>query len=711
MTRGKSTQDLFDMLAEEEGLPLPESTIKPMHQPPRSTKTKTGLNPPERELVEHDPQLLLCKKIVDSAGSYKAEKSWPVDDFVQNNVPDVPNVTTIETETPKRDQNDLADITLGDLIDAQAEHDAEQEIMLIKAQQIFDDALSQCQENPGILGNPEFIAAWSVLKQDPSKAFECRAKLKKAKPPGILMSDLDNLTAGTIAREVGGQESVASELIDLALASGSLFHDPDSGRGFIGIEEDGVAMTFCIGTKDFSEWLGFSYYTNTKSDGRRGASASESAIKQACITLSGIARHEGEAQSVHLRVADHGGGHYLFLGDDQWRIIEILPTGWRILDQSPVRFWKPGAMQPLPTPEPGGDISKLWVFVNVPEESRLLVLAWILECWRESTPFPVLALSGLQGCAKSSTQSRLRELIDNSAVNLRAAPKCVEDVYVSAGCNWLASFENISHLSPNLQDALCTLATGGGFSARTLYTNNEKTIIKVKRPTVINSIPNVVTAQDLTDRAICIELPRIDYREEADISAEWEKAKGAIMGGLLDLFVATLDKLPTVKLDRPPRMADFTRLGEAMCISLGHPAGTFAALYHANRANSTAVALEASPVGVAVRELVDNASGLGDLVFYGTVKQLYDKLSADFRHNTEGWPRSPKGLSEAIKRQSPALNALGIDIHQGNKPERINGAQGVPIKITKSVNIGNIGNVVLKKTVSEKSFSDDTERF
>ncbi|MGZ8190884.1 MAG: hypothetical protein ACXWTS_06600, partial [Methylococcaceae bacterium] len=260
-----------------------------------------------------------------------------------------------------------------------------------------------------------------------------------------------------------------------------------------------------------------------------------------------------------------------------------------------------------------------------------------------------------------------------------------------------ASFENISHLTPKMQDALCTLATGGGFASRTLYTNSEETVIEVKRPVIINSIPNVITAQDLTDRSIHIELPRIEYREEAEINAAWEIAKPSIFGGLLDLFVKTLEQLPKVKLEKPPRMADFTRLGEAMAQALGHPPGVFDALYKANRAESIAAALESSPVGMAIRELADNHKGNNQIVFYGTVKTLYDALSLDYRHNSESWPRSPRGLSEAIKRQSPALYSLGIEIIQSTQRESTDTGRGLTVKISLAGTSGTSGTLFQKK--------------
>ncbi|MGZ8158850.1 MAG: hypothetical protein ACXWT1_05175 [Methylobacter sp.] len=541
---------------------------------------------------------------------------------------------------------------------------------------VIDNALAECSDNPCILGSSEFNNAVKLVSSNNALWFKYRTKIKSAKPSGVPMSAIDDM-AETYSGNGDKRDSTAEELIKLVLSNSELFFDRQADKAFVSTDMDGVIHTLPIDSKSFMDWLSFSFYKKTKCGNATGKFASEVTIKQACFALSGIAKHEGENQRVHLRVADHNGGHYLFIGDDQLQVIEALPTGWRIIKNSPIKFWAPGSMQSLPIPKPGGDLAQLWDFVNIPENDRLLVLAWALESFRAETPKPILALCGIQGNAKSATHDKLRQLIDNNSVNLRAAPKTVEDIFVSAGCNWLVSYENLSFLSQTMQDAFCTLATGGGHAARTFYTNAEESTIAVKRPIIINSIPNVLTAQDAIDRTISIDLPTIAYREEAQINAAWDDAMPAIFGGLMDLFVKTLALMPTVKLINPPRMADFTRLGEAMVQVLGHQPGVFDALYKSNRAVSIGLALEASPVAIAVRDMVDEYSGLSPVVFTGTMKNLLEKMNK-YKQDPQFWPKSPRGLGDALRRQDPAFKTLGIDI-EISKP----GRQGVIVKIRK----------------------------
>ncbi|MBF0188207.1 MAG: hypothetical protein HQL50_09825 [Magnetococcales bacterium] len=285
-------------------------------------------------------------------------------------------------------------------------------------------------------------------------------------------------------------------------------------------------------------------------------------------------------------------------------------------------------------------------------------MAWFLESVRPDTPKPVLELVGEQGCGKSDTQSRLRDLIDPNDVNLRAAPRKVEDIFVGASNNWMFSLNNLSRLTAEQQDAFCTLSTGGGHASRQLYTNADESVIEVKRPVMLNGISDLATAQDLVDRTLRIELPVIKHRRRVtDMEAEFEKNRGRILGGLLDLFVKSLGHLPLVSLDHLPRMADFATLGEAMLNAMNREPGTFSRLYQEKREQSIIHALDASPVARAVQEFMENRL----TPFTGTVKELLCKL-AEYRYGSDGWPRSAKGLSNSLRRHAPALRVVGVSI-------------------------------------------------
>lgn len=505
------------------------------------------------------------------------------------------------------------------------------------------------------------------MGQDPRCAQEGEAS-------GVLLSEIDK---GTVPDGEGFDDSsVADDLVALVQGRAELFHAED-GACFVALKES-PRKVFKLDTTAFSEWLGYAYYRNTESDTRPGRAASETAIRTARSVLSGIAKNDGEERKTWLRAAEHKGCYYLDLGANDWCAVEIDARGWRVVEHPPVYFWRSSTTRPLPMPIPGGKLDKLWAHLNVPESSRELVLAWLLESLRPETPFPVLELVGSQGSAKSNTHAKLRRCIDPNAVDLRAAPKSVEDLFVSAGCNWIASYNNLSRLSSQVQDAICNLATGGGFAGRTLYTNSDETLIEAKRPVILNGIVPLATAQDLTDRVIHIELPAIGtYRSETDLNAAFERDAPSIVGGLLDLFVKTLAKIPEVSIESPPRMADFAVLGEAMMISLGKEPGDFMRIYSENRTDSVARSLESSPVAVAIRAMADAHTHPTDPVFDGTMGALKARLDLE-RDNAEAWPRSPRGLGDVLRRQLPALAQIGIKVEIGKA-----GRAGVMVTIRK----------------------------
>jgi hypothetical protein len=67
--------------------------------------------------------------------------------------------------------------------------------------------------------------------------------------------------------------------------------------------------------------------------------------------------------------------------------------------------------------------------------------------------------------------------------------------------------------------------------------------------------------------------------------------------------------------------------------------------------------MESSPVAVAVAEMVEVAPY--PVVFAGTYKELLERLHR-YKTDSEGWPKSEKGLANALKRQAPALQEVGV---------------------------------------------------
>lgn len=575
-----------------------------------------------------------------------------------------------------------------------------------KAVSKLEKYIQMGKENPGIYANAEFlIAAKAVYRNDPESWLRIRVAIKAEKPSGVLLSDIDEAVR---AGQSVAQESTADELVRLAQGSGELFYDDTTRDGFVTV----AGETMKVRSLKFSDWLSYAYYRQSN-----GSSASEASLKQACGTLSGLCKFEGKSERVYLRAGKHreAGAYYLHGVGDAGRVVEITATGWRIIDKAPVRFWQAGSAMPFPEPVPGGDINRLWELVNIPEKERPLVLAWLLEACRPDTPFAVLELSGIQGSAKSSTQKRLRTLIDPSSAPLRSIPKTVEDGFVSAGNNWIMSLDNLSHLSASMQDAFCIMATDGAFAGRTLHTNADETVIQIKRPVLISGINSVVTAQDLTSRTVHVELPAIDTRLlESELDTAFEAAWPEIFGGLLDLFVQTLAKLPTAK---PPcelyRMADFNLLGEAMMQAQGDKPGAFTALYGENIQDSVSRSIESSPVAVAVAQMVEESPY--QMVFEGTYKELLDRL-LKYKADGEGWPKSEKGLAGSLKRQIPALQSVGVIVipERGMKQSK----KGRTVTIKKSGEHGEHGehhfeqiSAGEEKVTSEAFISQDREPF
>ncbi|MBU2717891.1 hypothetical protein HF563_00460, partial [Acidithiobacillus ferridurans] len=166
----------------------------------------------------------------------------------------------------------------------------------------------------------------SLMDDDPGEFQAWRAEVKTA---------CNKINIGTLddfIRPHGGGDggSQATELVELAADRCELWHDTD-GNGFATINGDDHREHWRIDSTGFRDWLSWIAHSEM------GTAPSAETIKSACNALAGQAKFDGDEHEPRLRVGKDASGYWLDIGDAHWRAILITATGWRIMNDPPVR--------------------------------------------------------------------------------------------------------------------------------------------------------------------------------------------------------------------------------------------------------------------------------------------------------------------------------------------------------------------------------------
>lgn len=440
-----------------------------------------------------------------------------------------------------------------------------------------------------------------------------------------------------------------------------LFHDNEN-RAFVLVREGGVARTLPVKSREYGLLLGRRFYRAT------GSGLPSAAKTEAIGTLEGLAIYDGPEEPVFVRIGEHEGKVVLDLCDDQWRVVVIGKGGWEVVRQSPIRFRRTRGMLALPVPVPGGSINDLRPFINVRTDSDfILVCGFILGCFNPTGPFVILLVNGEPGSAKSTLCRLIRALIDPNKAPLRSEPKDNRDLAIAANNAWMIALDNMSSISERLSNALCRLATGGGFATRELYTDADEAIFDAKRPAMINGVGDVADRSDLIDRSVRLTLPTIpedQRRTEKAIWTAFQAREPAILGALLDAVSAALRHQDDVRFAKLPRMADIARWVVAAEPACPWTPGAFLASFDDQRWEADEFVIEASSLANAVRDRVERD---GDLE--GTATQLLELLSAGVDEKIlkrSDWPKGPQAFGTKLREIAPNLRRLGIEVQFGH---------------------------------------------
>jgi hypothetical protein len=433
--------------------------------------------------------------------------------------------------------------------------------------------------------------------------------------------------------------------------------------------------TWPIRSTKFSHWIGYEFFKRTEQGPKTGE------LNNLLDILSAKALYAGPMYEIHTRIAEHDGEIYLDLANDNWEVVRITSESWEIIRKYSVKFRRSDGMFPLPHPDKNGNIGKLLSLLNIKDHATwVLTNSWLIGAMRPKGPYSILMLLGEQGSAKSTYSRILRSIIDPSKAPLRTIPRNERDLMISATNSFVIAIDNMSSISYWLSDALCRLSTGGGFSTRRLHTDAGEIIFNSMRPIILNGIDVFVYAHDLVDRCIILNLPKIsksERRTEEEIQEDFKKAHPAILGGLCDAVSEALKNLPSIQLKSYPRMADFARWVTAAESALPIPQGEFIRCYNNNRADSVQSSLDADPVSVGIRDLMEL-----NKKWSGTATQLLKRLEGNPNDNysngivprnitkSKVWPKAPHILSRRLKKASSFLSTIGIELMFGRRDSK-----------------------------------------
>lgn len=534
---------------------------------------------------------------------------------------------------------------------------------------VVRDAQARQSDDPGAMLEPDVLDALTTIRRKDEAEYTRLTAAAKG-----LRTRLDKLT-----KPHGSGSKQAPDIVAIARQAATFAHT-ENEEGVAIIERGTHREVHLVQSQSFRRWLSGQVYQAT----RQGIP--EMAMTTTLATLTAIGAYDGERVTLHTRCAKHEDAYYFDLCNDTWQALRITADGFEVLDRAPVHFIRAAGMRALPVPQGVGDVSLLWKHVNIPESARLLVLTWLIDSLRPDTPYPVLELSGEMGSSKSTTQTRLRALIDPHEVPLRSRPKTVEDIHVAAANAHVVSFENLSSLSAEQQDAFCILSTGGGYATRQLYTNGAEHVTRSKCPVLLNGINPVASQPDLIERVIGVELPTITAgarRDEQSLERAWQDDYPHIFAGLVSLFSEALALLPTVQIPAgmQKRMLDFQRFGEAVCMAWGGAPGDFSQRLDSLHGEGVIRSLESYGIASALQVLLANrdepaprparkrkelaAEAEKRAQWSGTFLQLLHDLNSLPEIDRSNWPRSPRHLSSQLKRIAPGLRRLGIRIERG----------------------------------------------
>ncbi len=378
----------------------------------------------------------------------------------------------------------------------------------------------------------------------------------------------------------------------------------------------------------FREWLAHSFHRE------HGLFPGTHALNSAMHMLSAHAHHsEFPAAQIFTRIGFHG--HHrnpqsilIHLANAAEEIVEITPTGHRLVTAQSWRFLSGAATAPLPRPiaTTVTVLDQLRPILNIGETALHRAVIWLFKALRPTGPYPVLNITGPPASGKSTLARILQSLIDPSAIPLLSPPASQRDLFTLALHTRVLAFDNLNFLVRTMAESLTRIAAGTGIAIMSRNEFDDPLPLALERPIIITAKKAPTLGSNAIELHLGARKPGT-LRTENVLAEQIEAAAPAILGSLCAAISQSLST------------------GSATPPALGLTA------------EQTNTALAANPLIDALHQLLE-----ANNEWTGTPTQLQKALSFNGR---------PQHLSEQLNALPLSIFGIQLDSWQSHRTRQI----------------------------------------
>lgn len=530
------------------------------------------------------------------------------------------------------------------------------------------DVLKLVEMLAGRTADPEKDSRLVVVQRTFSNSLQAVAGFTELN--SYLPSDVMRAIKEVLCSWSKDKPSKAKSALELANAYCVELFTDQHGTAYAAVQVDNHIETLSVQRSRFRNWLAKLYYEETN-----GLLNGED-IGNVLAVLRAKAEFGENRRHLDLRVggSEDGSAIYYDLTNPEWEAVKFTADGWKV-EQAPIMFTRYNNQQAQVYPQrdyPADILDRFFALTNVKTPGdRLLVTCYIIALFWPDIPKPVLSLHGEQGASKSTLQELIKDLVDPSSVKSLSFPRDINELVQSLSHNYVAYFDNVSHIKDWISNELCKAVTGSGFLKRQLYTNDDDIVYSFKRCIGFTGINLGANKADLLDRCLIIQLEHIPNDKRRKIKDIWTQFQ-QINPHLLGFIFETLSKVlkarrnGAIELKELPRMADFAEIAEMISRSIGERDGAFLDAYYENIGLQTTEAIEANPVAQCLSTFIETNKGPEWTGTTSALLEELEKIATQLKINmkTKDWPKASNILSRRLNEVMTNLREVGIMIER-----------------------------------------------